>query len=132
MTQSDKGFTGSIPAFYDRYLGPMLFEPYAADMAARVETLTPLNVLETAAGTGIVTRRLAQVLPEANQITATDLNQAMIAVAASKVPSPRITWQACDATRLPFDDGVFDCVVCQFGVMFFHQKLMRSKRPDGC
>lgn len=137
MAQSDKGFTGSIPAFYDRYLGPMLFEPYAADLAARVETFAPLNVLETAAGTGIVTRRLAEVLPEANQITATDLNQAMIDEAASKVTSPRITWQACDATRLPFDDGVFDCVLCQFGVMFFPSKVIAFKearrvlRPGG-
>lgn len=123
MTQSDKGFTGSIPALYDRYLGPMLFAPFADDLAARVEALRPSRVLETAAGTGIVTRRLAETLPEATQITATDLNQAMIDTAAAKLTSPRITWQACDAMQLPFADGAFDCVLCQFGVMFFPSKL---------
>lgn len=123
MTQSDKGFTGSIPALYDRYLGPMLFAPYADDLAARVKALRPSRVLETAAGTGIVTRRLAETLPEATQITATDLNQAMIDTAAAKLISPRITWQACDAMRLPFADGAFDCVLCQFGVMFFPAKV---------
>jgi SAM-dependent methyltransferase len=137
MTASDKGFTGSIPEFYDRYLGPMLFEPYAADMAARVKTCAPSRVLEIAAGTGIVTRHLAEVLPQTTRITATDLNQAMIDRAASKITSPSVTWQACDAMRLPFDDGVFDCMLCQFGVMFFPSKVEAFKearrvlRPGG-
>lgn len=137
MTQSDKAFTGSIPALYDRYLGPMLFAPFADDLAARVKAIGPSLVLETAAGTGIVTRRLAEVLPQATQITATDLNQAMIDTAAAKVTSPRITWQVCDATRLPFADGAFDCVICQFGVMFFPSKVdafkeaRRVLRPGG-
>ncbi len=137
MTQSDKAFTGSIPAFYDRYLGPVLFEPFADDLAARVRALGPARVLETAAGTGIVTWRLDEVLPEATQITATDLNQAMIDTAAAKMTSPRITWQACDATQLPFADNTFDCVLCQFGVMFFPSKLQafqearRVLKPGG-
>lgn len=74
MTQSDKAFTGSIPAFYGRYLGPMLFEPYAADLAARVKAFAPTAVLETANGTGIVTARLVEVLADDAVITATDLN----------------------------------------------------------
>ncbi len=127
MTQSDKAFTGSIPAFYDRYLGPMLFAPYAADLAARVKAFAPLAVLETAAGTGIVTARLAEVLSADAVITATDLNQAMIDTAAAKIASPKITWLACDATRLPFADGAFDLVLCQFGVMFFPSKLEAFK-----
>ena len=97
-----------IPALYDRYLGPMLFEPYAADLAARIAALAPDAVLETAAGTGIVTTRLAEVLPDNALITATDLNQAIIDVAAAKTTSPKIEWHTCDATRLPFDDGSFD------------------------
>ena len=137
MTQSDKAFTGSIPALYDRYLGPMLFAPYAADLAARVKALAPLAVLETAAGTGIVTASLAEVLSDDAVITATDLNQAMIDTAAAKTASPKITWQACDATRLPFADGSFDVVLCQFGVMFFPSKVdafkeaRRVLRPGG-
>ena len=123
MTQTDKEFTGSIPALYDRYLGPMLFAPYADDLAARVDALNPSQVLETAAGTGIVTRRLAKALPEHTAITATDLNQAMIDTAVAKGISPRVGWQACDATKLPFADAAFDCVLCQFGVMFFPSKV---------
>ena len=123
MTQSDKVFTGAIPAIYDRFLGPMLFEPYAADLAARVQALAPVAVLETAAGTGIVTARLAEALPEHASITATDLNQAMIDAAADKITSSMITWQACDAMRLPFADAAFDCVLCQFGVMFCPSKV---------
>lgn len=137
MTQSDKAFTGSIPALYDRYLGPMLFAPFADDLAARVKALAPLFVLETAAGTGIVTRRLAEVLPDDAVITATDLNQAMLDTAAAKFTSPRIGWQVCDATMLPFADRSFDCVLCQFGVMFFPSKVdafkeaRRVLRPGG-
>lgn len=137
MTQSDKGFTGSIPALYDRYLGPMLFEPYAADLAARVKAFAPTAVLETAAGTGIVTARLAEVLSDEARIIATDLNQAMIDVAAAKVTSQKVTWQASDATRLPFADASFDLVLCQFGVMFFPSKVdafkeaRRVLRPGG-
>ena len=137
MTQSDKGFTGSIPALYDRYLGPMLFEPYAVDLAARIAAFAPTAVLETAAGTGIVTMQLAEVLSDAARITATDLNQAMIDVAAAKITSPKVKWQACDATRLPFADGSFDAVLCQFGVMYFPSKVEAYKearrvlRPGG-
>jgi ubiquinone/menaquinone biosynthesis C-methylase UbiE len=137
MTQSDKDFTGSIPALYDRYLGPMLFAPYADELAGRVKALDPVRVLETAAGTGIVTRRIDEVLPPASHITATDLNQAMVDTAAAKVSSPRIMWQACDATLLPFADGAFDCILCQFGVMFFPSKVdgfkeaRRVLRPGG-
>lgn len=122
MEQSDKAYSGSIPARYDRYLGPMLFSPYAADIAARAKAFAPLAVLETAAGTGIVTARLAEVLSDDAVITATDLNQAMIDTAVAKITSPKVTWQVCDATRLPFADGSFDLVLCQFGVMFFPSK----------
>lgn len=137
MESSDTDFTGSIPGNYDRVLGPMLFEPYAEDMIRRVAVLAPQAVLETAAGTGIVTMRLANSLPTTTRIVATDLNQAMIDTAAAK-PAPRpITFQACDATELPFENETFDCVVCQFGVMFFpsqllgYQEAFRVLRPGG-
>jgi len=137
MVQSDKEFTGSIPTFYDHYLGPMLFDPYAVDLAARIAAFAPLAVLETAAGTGIVTARIAEVLSDAASITATDLNKAMLDTASAKIISPKIKWQACDATRLPFADDSFDCVLCQFGVMFFPSKVdaykeaRRVLRPSG-
>lgn len=137
MSNPDAQYTGSIPANYDRVLGPMLFQPFADNMAPRVAALSPQAVLETAAGTGIVTLRLAECLPASTRIVGTDLNQVMIDFAAAK-PTPRpITWQACDATQLPFADAEFDCVVCQFGVMFFPSQLagyreaFRVLKPGG-
>ena len=122
MAQTDKVFAGSIPALYDRYLGPIIFEPYALDMAQRVARLAPKRILEIAAGTGIVTRALARKLPGV-PIIATDLNQPMLDHAAKQMPAgSAITWQQADAQTLPFEDGGFDVVVCQFGAMFFPDK----------
>jgi SAM-dependent methyltransferase len=121
MTNVDQSFAGSIPALYDRHLGPMLFEPYALDMAERVARLAPKRVLEIAAGTGILTRALSQKRP-AVPIVATDLNQPMLDYAAARLMSERITWRQADAQALPFEDGSFDVLVCQFGVMFFPDK----------
>jgi ubiquinone/menaquinone biosynthesis C-methylase UbiE len=119
VTESDKVFAGSIPALYQRYLVPLIFEPYAADLAERLAARSPSRVLEVAAGTGVVTRRLAAVLPDRVSIVATDLNQPMLDE-ASRIGTQRpVEWRQADAMQLPFPDGTFDAVVCQFGVMFF-------------
>lgn len=120
--EADRVFQGSIPALYDRYLGPLIFAPYAADLAARLADLRHGSVLETAAGTGVVTRALAAALPQEVAIVATDLNQAMLDHAARELVSDRVTWRQADAQTLPFPDGTFDAVVCQFGAMFFPDK----------
>ncbi len=117
--ETDRVFQGSVPALYDEHLGPMLFAPYAADIASRLAHLRHGTVLETASGTGVVTRALAATLPEPVRIEATDLNQAMLDQAATRLASPRVTWRQADAQALPFDDASFDAVICQFGVMFF-------------
>lgn len=122
MTSTDAAFTGSIPALYDNCLGPLLFEPYANDLAKRVAGLRPQRILETAAGTGIVTAAMARALPGA-EIVATDLNQAMLDVAAGRVQSGNVRVQAADAQSLPFDDASFDAAICQFGVMFFQDRV---------
>ncbi|HEY4167827.1 MAG TPA: methyltransferase domain-containing protein [Reyranella sp.] len=122
MTNQDTVFTGSIPALYDRYLGPLLFEPFARHTAGKVAELQPARVLETAAGTGIVTTALAERLPTAALI-ATDLNQAMIDHAAAKPALKRVEIKQADALALPFADASFDAVVCQFGVMFFPDRV---------
>lgn len=122
MTATDTVFAGSIPARYDRYLGPLLFEPYAAIVAQRAQALQPKRILEVAAGTGIVTAALQRALPEA-EIVATDLNPAMLEIAAGKVPSGSIQFQPADALALPFGEGEFDLVVSQFGVMFYPDKV---------
>jgi SAM-dependent methyltransferase len=136
MTDSDRTFAGSIPALYDRHLGPMLFEPYALDMAERAARLVPNRILEIAAGTGIVTRALSGALP-AVPIVATDLNQPMLDHAAARISGESITWRQADAQSLPFEDAGFDVVICQFGVMFFPDKetafaeAKRVLRPGG-
>lgn len=122
MSASDAAFSGSIPALYDRCLGPLLFEPYARDLAARVAAIAPRRILETAAGTGIVTAAIAREVPAA-EIVATDLNQAMLDVAAARVRSPAVSFREVDAQALPFADGSFDLVVCQFGAMFFPDRV---------
>jgi ubiquinone/menaquinone biosynthesis C-methylase UbiE len=122
MTNLDSRFAGSIPEIYDRYLGPVIFQPYADALAARVNNSRPSSVLETAAGTGILTRAMLQVLPETIGIIATDLNQPMLDYAAKNTPFSRATWRQADAMALPFEDESFDIVVCQFGVMFFPDK----------
>jgi ubiquinone/menaquinone biosynthesis C-methylase UbiE len=123
VSSGDTVFTGSIPALYDRYLGPLLFSPFARDTADRVAALQPARVLETAAGTGIVTEALAERLPASVTLVATDLNQAMIDHAAAKLALKRVALRQADALALPFADGSFDVVVCQFGVMFFPDKV---------
>jgi ubiquinone/menaquinone biosynthesis C-methylase UbiE len=122
MAELDTVFSGSIAALYDRYIGPLIFEPYAENLASRLSALNARRVLETAAGTGIVTRALVGALSPGASIVATDLNQPMLDHAAKKVSSSRVSWQKTDAQALPFADAAFDAVVCQFGVMFFPDK----------
>jgi ubiquinone/menaquinone biosynthesis C-methylase UbiE len=119
---SDTLFAGSIPELYDSHLVPLIFEPFAADLASRVAALDPSRVLETAAGTGVVTRAMARAMPAHVDLVATDLNQPMLDRAAAVGTQRPVQWQQADATRLPFDDASFDIVVCQFGVMFFPDK----------
>ena len=134
---TDAVFAGSIPSVYDRYLGPVIFEPYAQDLANRLSTLNAERVLETAAGTGIVTRALVSSLAPNVSIVATDLNQPMLDHAAKAVSSSCVSWQKADAQALPFPDGAFDAVVCQFGVMFFpdkqqaYREARRVLKPGG-
>ena len=124
MAATDKLFAGSIPETYERYLVPLIFEPYARDLAERVAAAKPRQVLEVAAGTGVLTRALAARLPADARMTATDLNQPMIDHAKTRQPDDgRIAWRQADALALPFDDQSFDAVACQFGVMFFPDKI---------
>jgi ubiquinone/menaquinone biosynthesis C-methylase UbiE len=128
MVATDKLFAGSIPEIYDRYLVPLIFESYARDLAERVATGEPQDVLETAAGTGVLTRAMVSRLPTQARIVATDLNQPMLDRAAAKQHGEsRLTWQQADALALPFEDQRFDVVACQFGVMFFPDKVKGYK-----
>ena len=139
MTQNptDRIFAGSIPKLYESHLVPLIFAPYAADIAQRLASRLPTRVLEIAAGTGVVTRALASALPERTPIVATDLNQAMLDQAIKTGTSRPVEWRQADAVQLPFGDAAFDTVVCQFGAMFFPDKAKafsearRVLRPRG-
>src|SRR4051812_11014528 len=137
VSDTDRVFAGSIPQLYERFMVPMIFEPYAADMARDVVACKPRKVLELAAGTGVVTRRLARELPAGVEIVATDLNQAMLDEAARAGTARPVQWRQADAMKLPFEDGSFDAVACQFGAMFFPDRAQafaearRVLRPGG-
>ena len=124
MAETDKVFAGSIPAIYDGLLVPLIFTYYARDLAARVARSNPAHVLETAAGTGALTRELVARLPANAALTATDLNQPMLDHnAATLRHEARISWRQADALALPFEDATFDAVACQFGAMFFPDRV---------
>jgi SAM-dependent methyltransferase len=133
--ETDKVFAGPVPQLYDWHLGPILFQPFAEVVAERLGR-TDRDILETAAGTGIVTRAIGAALPHST-ILATDLNQAMLDVAAAKAPAGDLKWQQADAQSLPFEAGSFDVVVCGFGIMFMpdkqaaYREVRRVLRPEG-
>lgn len=138
MNKEAANFVGSIPEYYDRFLGPRIFFDFADDLAKRVLDVRPKKVLELAAGTGIVTRRLRDLLPGDCLITATDLNPPMLDFAKSKFQiSERVHFESVDATELPYRTAEFDALVCQFGVMFFpdkqrsYREALRTLTPGG-
>ena len=124
MAESDKVFAGAIPKFYDTLMVPLIFEAFATDMAELASAASPGSVLETAAGSGVVTRALAPKLSAEARYIVTDLNQPMLDYAASAQGfDSRIEWRQADALALPFDDASFDVVCCQFGAMFFPNRV---------
>lgn len=128
MATSDRLFAGSIPDIYEHVLVPLIFQPYALDLAERLATSKPRDVLETAAGTGALTRALALRLSADTRIVATDLNQPMLDRAMAQTSGDkRIEYRQADALALPFADRSFDAVACQFGVMFFPDKIKGYK-----
>jgi SAM-dependent methyltransferase len=134
---NDHHFAGAIPQIYESHLVPLIFEPYAADLAMRLAARRPRRVLELAAGTGAVTRALAAALPASVPLVATDLNSAMLEQARVRGTPRPVEWRQADAMQLPFPDAAFDAVVCQFGLMFFpdkaraHAEVRRVLSPGG-
>ena len=123
MRETDRLFEGPIPETYDRFLGPLLLEPYARDLAARLAALAPARLLETAAGTGVATRVLVRALPTDAAIVATDPSRPMLDLAAARLETAEVAWEQADALALPFADGAFDAVACQFGAMYFPDRV---------
>jgi len=138
MTTSHSAFVGEIPFYYDKYLGPIIFNQYARDLSSRVQVPDTGVILETAAGTGIATRALRDILTTGVHIVATDLNPDMLEQARGKFAGKQnIEFQTGDAQQLPFDNDCFDAVLCQFSLMFFPDQLLamqeaaRVLKPGG-
>lgn len=138
MTTGAARFTGTIPENYDEGLGPHIFADYASDLATRVAGLRPSKVLELAAGTGIVSRKLRDALADDCELIISDLNPPMLEVAKLKFKSGEsVSFEQVDATELRFEDALFDVVACQFGIMFFPDKdrsyseVFRVLKPGG-
>ena len=129
MTTVTPTFSGSVPNTYHNFLGPLIFDAYAKDMTARLAHVLKHNarVLELAAGTGIVTKQVLAALPASAKLTVTDISEPMLGVAKSALSDPRLTFQPADACQLPFPDKSFDALVCQYGVMFFPDKVQAMK-----
>ena len=116
MVAADKVFAGSIPEIYERFLVPLIFESYALDLAERLAKTRPQDVLETAAGTGVLTRAIASRVPSHARIVATDLNQPMLDHARTRLSHDgRVEWRQADALALPFADQTFDAVAASSG-----------------
>jgi len=135
MTQSP--FDAEVARAYQTALVPLIFEPYAEDLARTAQALAPQQVLEIACGTGVVTRALASALPSSCTLVASDLSTSMLSFAQEVGTARPVTWQQADAMSLPFAEDGFDLVVCQFGVMFFpdrvaaYREVRRVLRPGG-
>ena len=133
---ANAAFVGSIPTVYHRVLGPMWFQPYAADLASRLHADKGAKVLEIAAGTGILTEELLKAMPVGAKLVATDLNPPMLELAQARIRG-NIEWRVADAMHLPFSGESFDAVACQFGVMFFpdkaegYREVLRVLKPGG-
>jgi SAM-dependent methyltransferase len=123
MAQPPADFSGSIPEFYDRIMGPAHFDAFGAELARRLPARPPGDVLELACGTGCVTRHLRERLTPALKLVATDISKAMLDYARRKLAATEgIEWCEADACKLPFGDAAFGAVVCAFGVMFVPDK----------
>jgi ubiquinone/menaquinone biosynthesis C-methylase UbiE len=138
---SPRGYESVVSAsvfdVYDELLVPLVFQAYADDVARELGDMRAGSILEVAAGTGVVTRALAAVLPGDVTITATDLVPGMVDRARRAGTSRPVAWEQADVMALPFEPGSFDAVVCQFGAMFFEPKrdafaeMRRVLRPGG-
>lgn len=137
LHDSDSVFAGSMPELYDQLLVPLIFEPYADDLARRLVDAVPHSVLEVAAGSGVASRAIAAALPASTSLVCTDLNQPMIDHAEEIGTARPVEWHQADVMDLPFESQSFDAVVCQFGVMFFpdcvaaFSEVARVLRPGG-
>ena len=124
MSDNAAEFTGDIPTHYDTGLGPNLFTDFGDRLTGAACDGPATKVIELAAGTGIVSRKLRDSLRRESSLLVTDLNAPMLEVARRKFArGENVDFAVADAMELAFEDSEFDLMVCQFGVMFFPDKV---------
>ena len=122
---------------YDEFFGPLYFEPYAIEVAKRIDPASVEVALEIAAGTGRVTRHIRERIQPSAKLIASDISEEMLAVAKKKFGHLAIDWRKIDAQQLPFSDNSIDLVICCFGYMFVPDKpkafaeVWRVLKPGG-
>jgi len=118
-----QAFAGaSVPANYERFLAPVIFEPWAEILVERIGVQPGDRVLDVASGTGVAARQAAQRAGPSGRVVATDASEAMLAHAATTSAAPTaspIEYVPAPATELPFRDDAFDALLCQQGLQFF-------------
>lgn len=130
-------FPGDSAAYYDHFYGPLFFEPYAIEVAKRIDPATVSIALEIAAGTGRVTRHIRERIHAPAKLIASDISEDMLSEAKKRLNHLDVEWQIIDAQQLPFSDNSIDLVVCCFGYMFVPDKskafaeAYRVLRPGG-
>ncbi len=130
-------FAGEVAANYEEFLGPMFFEPYAIEVASRIDPASIRLAVEIASGTGRVTRHLRERIPASAKLIASDISEDMLSIAKKKLKDFDIEWKIIDAQSLPFDDNSADLVVCCFAYMLVPDRAKalaeahRILRPGG-
>jgi len=110
---------------YENYMVPTLFAPWASHLLQSANPQPGERVLDVACGTGVVARHVAQRAKTDGKVVGLDLNPNMLEVAraAAEREGLDIEWHEGRAEKLPFSDGSFDLVLCQFALMFFADRL---------
>lgn len=136
MSETERGQVSQSAAdVYEEFFIPALLQEWASRVRDRAGIGPGQRVLDVACGTGVLARAVAGRVGLNGSVVGLDLNEGMLAVAKRK--APEIEWRHGRAESLPFDSNSFHCVVSQFGLMFFDDKLaairemFRVLRPGG-
>jgi ubiquinone/menaquinone biosynthesis C-methylase UbiE len=123
MAKEAFSFSGEDAQNYETFLGPLLFEPAALSILTHLGSNKIETILEISSGTGRLTRHLREYFHPPAKLTASDISKDMLELAKKQLNDNSIIFKVADAQNLPFEDGSFDLVVCQFGLMFLSEKL---------
>lgn len=136
MNEHDKGWVAASAAeVYEKFFVPALFIDWPKQVLSNAEVHIGHRILDVACGTGILAREADTIVGSTGKVVGLDVNEGMLDVARTK--SRSVSWRHGAAEALPFEDGTFDRVVSQFGLMFFEDRekaileMVRVLKPEG-